>query len=362
MSDDSTRSMVLEAPERLRLREFARPAVGPDEALLAVELAGICGTDLKVFRGEHAHALPLILGHEILGHIAEIGERAAERWGVQVGDRVSVEGAVPCWACVRCQTGLYRFCRRRRNYGGATPCTEPPHLWGAFGPLMYLAPGSLVHRIAGDVPAGAAVFAGIMANGIQWARNQGGVRYQHAVVVQGAGPQGLAAVIVARECGARLVLATGLTRDRERLEMARRLGADHVVNVEEQDPVARVRELTDGNMADVVVDVTGSQQALATSVEMAGLQSTVVCAGLTSRPSLTTVPMDQVVHREIRLQGAFTKGSDAIVEGIRLVESRKYPLEELLTHTFPLEDAEQAIRALAGEIPGLYPVKAAIAP
>jgi alcohol dehydrogenase len=115
-------------------------------------------------------------------------------------------------------------------------------------------------------------------------------------------------------------------------------------------------------MADVVVDVTGSQQALATSVEMAGLQSTVVCAGLTSRPSLTTVPMDQVVHREIRVQGAFTKGSDAIVEGIRLVESRKYPLEEMLTHTFPLEHAEQAIRALAGEIPGLYPVKAAIAP
>jgi alcohol dehydrogenase len=181
-------------------------------------------------------------------------------------------------------------------------------------------------------------------------------------VVQGVGPQGLAAVVVAHECGARLVVATGLGRDRPRLDMARRFGADHVVNVEEQDVVALVRELTNGDMADVVVDVSGSPQALVKSVELAGLQGTVVCAGLTGKSTLTPMAMDEVVFKELRLQGAFTKGSDAIAEGIRLVESRKYAFEDMVTHTFPLEQAEQAIRALSGEIPGLNPVKAVIAP
>ncbi|HEY7064180.1 MAG TPA: zinc-binding dehydrogenase [Chloroflexota bacterium] len=362
MAASTTPAMVLEAPERLRLHEFARPRVGPDEALLEVELAGICGTDVKTFHGSLPYPTPLIMGHEILGHVAEIGERAAEHWGVQVGDRVGVEGSVPCWACLRCQTGRYRFCQRKQGYGTSTPSTEPPHLWGAYGRLMYLAPGSILHRIAPNVPPGAAVVASNIANGIQWVRNQGGARSGDAVVVQGVGPQGLAAVVVARECGARLVVATGIGRDRERLELARLFGADHAVDVDTQDPVALVRELTNGEMADVVVDVSGSPRGLATSLELAREQGTVVCAGLTGKDTLTPLLFDQVIWKELRLQGVFTKGADAIAEGIRLAEAGKYPLERMLTHTFPLDQAEQAIRALAGEIPGLYPVKAAIAP
>jgi alcohol dehydrogenase len=355
--------MVLEAPEELRMREFPRPTIGPDEALLEVELAGICGTDVKTFHGHLPYPMPVIMGHEILGHIAEIGERAAERWGVQVGDRVSVEGAVPCWACVRCQTGRYRFCKRRHSYGTTTPASEPPYLWGAYGRLMYLAPGSILHHIRHDVAPGAAIVASIIGNGIQWARNQGGVKSGDVAVVQGVGPQGLAAVVTAREAGARAVVATGLGRkDQERLELARRFGADHVVDVEQQDPVALVRELTDGEMADVVVDVSGSPRGLATSLELARVQGTVVCAGLTGKDTVTPLQFDQVVWKELRLQGVFTKGSDAILEGIRLVESGKYPFEEMLTHTFPLDQAEQAIRALAGEVPGVHPVKAAIVP
>ncbi len=359
----TTPAMVLEHPEDLRLREFARPEIGPDAALLAVELAGICGTDAKTFHGKLPYPTPLIMGHEILGHVAEIGERAAERWGVKVGDRVVVEGSVPCWACRQCHTGQYRFCRRKHGYGTNTSSSEPPHLWGAYAPLMYLAPGSILHRIDPSVPAAAAVLAnGVIANGIQWVRNQGGVRYQDVVVVQGVGPEGLAMVVVAHECGARLVVATGLARDRQRLELARLFGADHTVNVEEQDPVAFVRELTNGEMADVVVDVSGSPKALAASLELAREQGTVICAGLTGKETVTPLLFDQVVWKELRLQGVFTKGADAVADSIALIESRKYPLEQMLTHTFPLDQAERAVRAIGGEIPGLYPVKAAIAP
>src|SRR5262249_49821966 len=150
------------------------------------------------------------------------------------------------------------------------------------------------------------------------------------VVVQGVGPQGIAAVLAAHMGGARMVIATGLARDHERLAAARRFGADHVVNVEEQDAVAVVRELTHRQLADVVVDVTGSPRALETSILMAGLQSTVVCAGLTERDCALTLAMNHLAHNEVRLQGAFTRGADAITESIRLIESRQYPLEELV--------------------------------
>ena len=115
MGTGTTRAMVLERAEELRLTEFPRPAIGDDAALLAVELAGICGTDVKTFHGKLPYPMPLIMGHEILGHVAEIGDGAAERWGLRVGDRVAVEGSVPCWSCVRCHTGQYRFCQRKRG-------------------------------------------------------------------------------------------------------------------------------------------------------------------------------------------------------------------------------------------------------
>src|SRR3954467_11202984 len=105
MGTGTTRSMVLERAEELRLNEFPRPDVGDDAALLAVELAGICGTDVKTFHGKLPYPMPLIMGHEISGRGAESGAPAAARWGLRVGDRFAVEGSVPCWSCVRRHTG-----------------------------------------------------------------------------------------------------------------------------------------------------------------------------------------------------------------------------------------------------------------
>lgn len=356
---------VLEAPERLVLREFERPRVREDDALLAVELAGICGTDWKIYHGKLAYRLPLIMGHEILGRVAELGAGFAERTGLRVGDRVVVDMSVPCWACSECRGGDYRFCERgeqRVAYGTRTPATAPPHLWGAFAALMYLAPGSVVHRISHDVPAEAAVLSSVVANAIQWVQMVGGVKYQDVVVVQGCGPQGLAAAVVARECGADKVIVSGLSRDAERLALARELGADATVDVERDDLREVVRELSGGRMADVVVDVTGSPAATAAAVALVRKQGTVVVGGLSGNDALAPINIDSLVFNQVRLQGVYTKGSRAIEAGIRLIESRKYPLERMVTHRYPLERAAEAIRAIGGETPGVYPIKAAIAP
>ncbi|MBX5493401.1 MAG: alcohol dehydrogenase catalytic domain-containing protein [Chloroflexi bacterium] len=354
---------VLEGVERLALREFPLPTIGPDDALLRVEMVGVCGTDYHVFDGTLAAPLPLILGHEILGRIAAIGERAATRYGVRAGDRVTVEGSVPCWACEACLTGSYRFCASKRGYGLRMPITEPPALWGAMAEYMYLAPGSVVHRVPESISAAVAIVGGIVANGIQWLRRHGDVSVGDTVVIQGAGPQGLAATMVARESGAAQVIVTGLARDAGRLALARELGADHTLVADQEDVVARVHSLTGGRLADVVLDVTGSPQAIQASVQLVRRQGTLVLGGLTGKATITGLPLDHLVWNEIRLQGVYTKGADAIAAAHHFLATRghRYPLERMVSHVYPLAEAEQAIRA-AGGAAGDQFIKAAITP
>lgn len=359
----TVRAAVLEGVERMSVRSFELPEVGPDEALLRVELAGVCGTDYKYYHGKLEAPYPLILGHEILGRIAAIGERAAQRYGVRVGDRVEVEGSVPCWACEWCLTGNYRFCRSKRGYGTRTPITQPPGLWGAMAEYMYLAPGSIVHKMPEHIPTRAAAVASIVANGIYWLRTRGGVTVGDTVLLQGCGPQGLAATVIARESGARTVIVTGLARDAARLQLARELGADHTLVADREDVVARVKEITEGHLADVVLDVSGSPRAIQTSVQCTRPLGTLVLGGLTGTGVETPMQMDLLAWNEIRLQGVYSKGAGSILPAIEFMATRgqRYPLERLISHVYPLEGAEEAIRSSGGQ-GGEGFVKAAVQP
>lgn len=354
---------VLEGVQSIALQDFDRPPIGPDDALLKIEMAGVCGTDFHAFDGSLAVPMPIILGHEILGHIAAVGARAGERYRVREGDRVAVESSVPCWSCEYCLTGAYRFCASKRGYGLHVPTTEPPALWGAMAEYMYLAPGSILHQVPPGMPAKVAVVASIFANGIQWLRRYGDASTGDTIVIQGAGPQGLAAAVIARESGASQVIVTGLARDAARLELARTFGADHVVVADREDVVPRVAELTSGRFADVVLDVTGSPGAIEASLLMVRPQGTLVLGGLTGRDTVTALKLDRVVWNEIRLQGVFTKGADAIVSAFDFLETRgdRYPLDRMVSHVYPLAEAEAAIRA-AGSLADDQFIKAAIAP
>lgn len=361
---DQCSAAVLASPEQLELRRFPVPAIGPDEALLRVELAGVCGTDWKYFSGKLTTPYPIILGHEILGEVAEIGSAAAERHQVRRGDRVLVEGSVPCWSCGRCRSGEYRFCQRKRGYGTRTPTTVEPHLWGAMAEYMYLAPGSILHRVPHGVAPGTAIAGALLANGIEWLRDRGNVTIGDTVVIQGCGPQGLAATVIARLSGAGRVLVTGLARDSARLELARALGATEVVVADREDVAERVRQATGGRMADVVLDVSGSAAATAVSVGLVRPLGTVVLAGLAGKDAVAPIRVDQLVWNEIRLQGVYVKGEAAYAKALELIETHdgEYPIDRIVSHVFPLARSEEAIRAAAGQFPDPTFVKAAIAP
>src|SRR5262245_45857997 len=145
---DTVRAAVQLGPRQIEIREFPRPRIGPDHGLLRVEANGICGSDVETYKGHlGSHPEPFIHGHEPMGSIEELGERAAQRWGVEPGDRVALEVIVPCRSCQRCLTGRYQSCLNRTVGHGVTPVTVAPGLWGGFAEYLVLSPGVVMHRI-----------------------------------------------------------------------------------------------------------------------------------------------------------------------------------------------------------------------
>ncbi len=363
---EKSRAVVQTGARKFELREFPLPEIGEDDGLLKVEACGICGSDYEQYQGAFAGMrFPLIPGHEPLGFIDKIGPEAARRWGVKEGDRVAVEVLLPCGFCENCRSGSYRLCvgKGRMSAYGYTPCEVKPALWGGYAQYMYLDPHTVMHKVSPKVPAEIAVMFNPLGAGIRWAVQLPGTTIGEVVAILGPGQRGLACVIAAKEAGASVIVVTGLRRDAHKLALAREFGATHTVNVEEQNPVAIVKEVTGGRGADVVVDVAAyATQAVTQAIDMVRRGGRVILAGTKGPHPVENLLSDKIVMKEIRVQGAMGVDFHAYAPAVRLIESGRYPLEKMHTHTLPLDQAERAIKLLAGEIPGEEAIHIAIKP
>jgi threonine dehydrogenase-like Zn-dependent dehydrogenase len=351
----------------LRPGRFPLPEIGDDDALLRVEACGICGSDYEQYEGALRVRMPVIPGHEPVGIIEQIGDRAAQRWGVQPGDRVAVETLIPCGHCPECVQGRYRLCRGSGRGGlsayGYRPVEQPPSLWGGYAEYLYLEPHALVHRMSREVPAELAVLFNPLGAGFRWAVDVPRLQLGETIVVLGPGQRGLAAVIAAREAGAGRIIVTGLPRDERKLALARDFGAHETIDVERDDPVRRVRELTGGAMADVVIDVTAYAVAAVTqAVALARRGGRVVLAGTKGPKPVPDFLSDAVVAKELTIYGVLGVDWPAYESAIRLIESGKYDLARMHTHTLALDEAERGLRLLAGAIPGEDAIHIALVP
>ena len=249
-------------PGTTELREFPLPDIPGDGALLKVEVAGICGTDVKMY-ARPPFTAPVIMGHENVGVIARAGRAFTERQGVREGDRVFVEHYVGCMNCEWCRIGEYRHCALTdwrvnpdaRRYGYTTS-DNPYHLWGGFAQYMFLPWNAVLHRVPAGVSAELAGIATPLSNGIEWALFSAGVGYDSTVLIQGPGQQGLSQTVACKQAGASLIIVTGTGRDAARLELAKRLGADEVIDVQAEDTLTRIMDITGGNGVDIVLDCT----------------------------------------------------------------------------------------------------------
>jgi len=338
-------------PRQIELREYPFPDITANDALLKMEMAGICGSDIGGY--EHFSGEPRIKGHENVGFIAKIGSAAAKRWGVKEGDRVVVEQYLPCGNCRWCRTGEYRLCdqtdklpgRTILRYGN-TPVSVPPSLWGGFSQYLYLPPNAILHQLPAHVPSTEAALFVSLANGMQWAYLQGGAAPGKTVVIQGPGQMGLSSVVASKEAGAACIIVSGLTKDEVRFEVARKLGAHYTVNVEQENLSARVKEITGGQGADLVINVSrGGKDTICEALDVAAKISTIVLAG----PGNQQIPSRGFGRKLVTMKWVQGSSFTAFELGLQVMASRKYPLGEISTHQFDLSHVNEAIRTFAGE-------------
>jgi len=362
MTSRKALAMVLVEPRRLEARELPLPEIDDDSGLLRVEACGICGSDYEQFEGMLGTPTPVVPGHEPVGVIERIGDRAARRWGVDVGDRVAVETLMSCRYCPRCVAGEYQLCHRRRLYS-YVPLDVQPGLWGAYAEYLYLAPGSFVHKLDRSIPPSIAALFNPLGAGFRWAVEIPRLRIGDSVVILGPGQRGLACVLACREAGAGTIIVTGLGRDAHKLALAKRFGADAALDVETENVRDRVREITEGRGADVVVEVTSYATApVAEALDYVRPGGTVVLAGVKGFKPIPDFVSDKIVVNEITVRGTIGVTSSGYQSAIRMIESGRTDLAAMHTHDFDLRDAKHAIDVLAGRVAGEESIHSCLIP
>lgn len=333
------------------VRRFQLPDIAADAGLLRVEAAGVCGSDVTAYR---KNPKPRIMGHENVGVIEQIGDVAARRWDVALGDRVALEEYLPCGHCRYCRTSEFRLCLAtdpRLGGGiryGSTGIDVAPSLWGGYSQYLYLHPRSVLHPVPADVPAELLTLALPLANGFEWATVLGRTGPGKLVGVIGPGQQGLGCMLAAKLSGAELVVGFGLDRDGRRLEVARALGADRTVDVSASDPVTVVRDLTGGQMLDIVIDTAaGSRATLVPAVEMLRHTGTLVVPA--GNAAVDGFPLGKVRQKFLTIRGARGHSYAAVTWAIKLIAAGKVPLDLMTTHRVALDRVDFAIRATGGE-------------
>lgn len=351
--------MVQVSDRRIEEDEHEVPPVGPREALLRVEACGLCGSDVEQFRGTMAAAgimrYPVIPGHEPIGRIAEIGADAARVWGIAEGDRVALEPHLSCGRCELCLGGNYHNCRSLMPPGappcyGYTPRDVGHGLWGGYSQYIHLHERTVLHKVPDTMPLALATLYQPLAAGIRWAVQLPGMALGDTVLILGSGQRGLGAVVAAREAGAGAIIVSGTSRSPYKLRLAEALGADHTIEADTEDLVARVMGVTEGRGADVVLDVVPvAAQPVVDAIEVARIGGTIVLGGIKGHQQAVTLDVDRVLYKELTIKGVYSQAREAYIEAFRMLAENKYRLERLHTDEFPLEDAERAILTLGRE-------------
>src|SRR5262245_1904377 len=353
---EKMKALVFHGVNDIRVDEVPRPRAGVGEAVIRVTLTTICGTDLHIVRGEYPVRPGLIIGHEPVGVIAELGTGVM---GYEVGERVLVGAITPCGQCRACLSGQHSQCGRGDGYraiGG----------W-RFGNTMHGAQAE--YLLVPDAQANMAkipdeltdeqvvLLADIASTGFAGAES-GGIRIGDAVVVFAQGPIGLCATAGAKLMGASLII--GVDGDDTRLAMSRRMGADVVLDYRKVDVIEEVRKLTGGGV-DVAIEALGTQQTFENSLRCLRPGGTLSSLGVYS--GKLQMPYDAFAaglgdHRIVTT--LCPGGKERMRRLMEVVRHGRVDLTPLLTHTFSLDEITEGYRVFGGRIDGA--LKVAIKP
>ncbi|MFC5720649.1 zinc-binding dehydrogenase [Streptomyces gamaensis] len=349
------RAVVLEQfNEPLQLREFTVPAAPAGGMTVACRYGGVCGTDLHLRSGHLPVPVPLVLGHEGLGVVAELGEgleHDATGAPLRVGDTVMWASSIACGVCVPCrQHREPTLCENRRTYGVNRSTGQEP-LSGAWADHIVLQPGTTVVRLDAGVDELAAMSLACAGPTVVHALyERRPVRLGETVVVQGSGPVGLAAAALARLAGAAKVIVVGGPAGR--LDLARAAGIGDVhIDITADGPeqaAAAVREATGGTGADLVIECAGVPAAVAQGLYLARRGGTYLIIGQYTDAGDTSLNPHQIVYRQLDVIGSWAFTGAHVVEYVKLLPAltARFDLASLVT-AFPLERHAEALDAVA---------------
>lgn len=353
---DQVLAAVRTAANQTEIREYPMPEIEADAALVRMDVAGICGTDVKLYSKPPSDS-PVIMGHENIGTIAKAGRQFTERKGVKEGDLVFIEHYVPCFRCDWCHKGEYRLCAATdwRNNAealryGYTTAARAPYLWGGFAQYMYLPWNAVVHKVPSGVSPELAGIVTPMSNGIEWALFDCGVGYNSTVLVQGPGQQGLSQTVACKQAGASLIIVTGTSKDKARLEVAKKLGADFTITVDTQDPLTRIMDITGGEGVDVALDCTAGA---GTSPILLGIDAlkrkggTLLMQGEVA--NFPNFPAGKVTTKYITIKSARGHSFRSCELALQQLASERFPLDLMTTHRFGLDNVDLAIKSVGGK-------------
>lgn len=361
---------TLVAPGRLEITRFPYPdQLEPGAVLLRMLASGICGTDKHTFKGEtqqyagtdHASStpFPIIQGHENVGIVEAIGDGGATAFDgtpLSVGDRVVPAPNRACGECEYCREDYpYYFCRQLENYGNSLTCAEAPHLFGGWAEYLYLRPRTPVFKVPAGLPTEVAVLTELFAvtHSLDLAAampRPGGFRPGDTVAVVGAGPVGIVHVAKAALMGADQVLA--IDPYGPRLDLCRELGATDTLTAGADDAAVLewVRDRTGGRGVDVVVDATGHPVSFGPSLDLLRDGGTLVEVG--AFVDLGTVPVNpaSILGRNLTIVGVAGEDARAYDRTLAMLAEHheRVPFHRAVTHTFPISEAEAAMRTALG--------------
>jgi len=308
----------------VELREVPEPSPKPNEVMIEVKAAGICGSDLHIFDEDIKLPLrpPVIMGHEFSGVIAEVGS-SVTKW--KPGDRVTSEtSAHVCGECISCRTGNYNVCAEKRLIG----------YWfnGAFTKYCVV-PSRLVHKLPDNVSFLSGALCEPLACCVNGVVEKTRINPGDFVVIAGPGPIGLLSLQIAKSQGAFVVLC-GLSRDEKRLKLGEKLGADLTVNVEEENPWRVVSEMTNGAGADVFIDCSGSPNAIRMGFNLVRRGGQYTQIGLTGRPF--NLDFDLVAYKEMIVRGSLGQRWTSWRIGLKMLSKGLVRTDPLISDVLPL--------------------------
>lgn len=322
----------------IRIEEAPVPALEAGEVLVRVGACGICGTDLKivagVYKGSWPPSLPFIQGHEWAGTVAALGEGVT---GLQMGDRVAAENHKGCGACANCRRGRYNLCEVARSKGKAYKLYGHS-AQGAFADFAAR-PAGLLHKLPDAVSFEEGTIVNQGALGLHTIRRCR-IEPGDTVAVIGPGLVGLITVQLAKAVGATRVIVAGRG---PRLDLARELGADDVVDISTTDTVEGIRALTDGRGADCAFECAGAPEAVIASINCVKRGGRVALVGLTGNKNVA-FNTDRIALDEVDVFGV-RSSPNAYPELINLIAAGKVNVKKLVSRVYPLEQINDAFDA-----------------